>query len=1226
LLHLAAFAALVAVADPLPPPAPAAPDLRWPGASAALDAHARAAVRAATRGDRLALARVYRLWNLSTLIDQPTRVAAALDAVIAARRADPLTQAHARHLRADLMIRAGVLDGAAAIRRGLGLVSAGKIIGPFDNSAGSGHAAAYPPELGIDLDAAVPGLRHPVRWRDLGSVARFGVIELSQLVRPRRDATAYVLFSVEAEREVKAALRFGANDRVKVFWDGAPIFEADRVGHGGMDQHSVPVVITPGAHRVMIKVSWGEGRARLLARITAPDGSAAEGVRLGAGDVTSVTAPSTASAPTAASHRITLVDDAFRSFRGTAENLALRSDLYAMLGLFDRRKLPTPPQSDLQAAIRADPSNPTLRFFYAHRIDEQDRAVATQQLRAALESDPGHAPSLVKLASMARGSSRPLEARELLAKAIAADPELVPARLALTSLRFDNPYERVAATAELAAFEGLAGSPEALAELARRRESIEDRARAMVAAQASLRIDTRQHDARSLLIRAYRDAGDRAKAIELINDAVAIRPWSARLRLDRAKMIAGAGTDDARSAAIASLRGSGAAFDASPAFYDLAAQLHLELQQREQALAALDRSVELDPKRAEVRRHRAFIAGEKSELEDAYTIDARALLETPVSTEEEKWGAIYLADRTAVRLYDSGQSTRFKQFVLRVHNDKLGDALRVHRVSFSPSRERVEVLTAERIRPNREVVKARRISEQGPRGKVSGMYVDARYKSIQFDRVESGDLIHIRYRVDSVGQNFFGAFFGQVEGLQSGLPKQRVLFVALAPEARPLHAASIRAPQPKVEIRDGVQHTEWALDRVAPLDGEPFAPPYADRAMMVSVSTYRSWADLAEWYAGLFRDQLELDDGLRKTAKALIADADDEAEKIRRLYGHVLENTRYVGIELGIHGWKPFKATEVARRRYGDCKDKATLLAALLRDNGIDATIALVRTSDRGRMPDDHATMWAFNHAITYVPSQDLFLDGTAEFSGSTELPYLDQGAMVLVVHPDGRWTLTSPPKTRPEANVNHSTYTATLAADGALRLSGRERFRGARASRVRKEYEEPRTRRSRLEKLLGQVIPGVHVIDAQFSDLSKLEADAHYDYSAAVEQYGVYEDGVRRIPLALFKHHVANTYAALAERKEGLRIEYAWQTRNTVRYVLPESATIRQLPEGVSIDTPLLAFEQVVRRTDDGFETDDTITLKTDVIDVADYPAFREACLEIDRALGRVVEIEVAK
>jgi len=169
------------------------------------------------------------------------------------------------------------------------------------------------------------------------------------------------------------------------------------------------------------------------------------------------------------------------------------------------------------------------------------------------------------------------------------------------------------------------------------------------------------------------------------------------------------------------------------------------------------RSLDLDPNQPEVRRHRGALSGAKQELEDRVTKSTKDLLATPVSPDEMSWGAAYVTDRTAIQLYENGQSTRFQEMAIRLQNTKLKDGVRIQRIAYSPSREIVEILSAERIRPTGEIIKATSTSDDGERGKVAGMYVDRRFKTIAFDDIEQGDIVHIRYRTDSVGSNMFAA-------------------------------------------------------------------------------------------------------------------------------------------------------------------------------------------------------------------------------------------------------------------------------------------------------------------------------------------------------------------------------------------------------------------------------------------------------------------------------------
>jgi tetratricopeptide (TPR) repeat protein len=1211
----------------LPHAQPAPKDARWNGTNATIEALAQKLEKAAESKSPLTLGHLYRLWNMNTLLEQHRRVHQALEAVAAKKNLDPLVRAHVDFLLASCQAREGKLDEANKAIERAGLAREAMLIGPFENSAGQGHDEAYPPEVEIKLDQAIDGKAHAVRWRPIAHLAEHGVFELSHLVAPSSEATSYVLVAVESAKPVQAALRTGSQDQLKVFLNGGQVYAIDTRRAANLDQDAIPIAIPQGTSTLLLKSSWTGSTGRLMFRLTAPDGGSLPSVRI-KGDRASIErALGRKPGPVA---RFTVVgtsdaiDRAVDRAKGKdrAEALALRADLSAVLGLYDRRKLPTAPEVDLEGAIKLDPADPMKRFFYAHRAQERDPTLAQEQLEASLASDPGYVPSLFDLAEMARNASRRFDAEHRLVDAIARDPDFAPARVSLAALRFDADADRDLVLQELDKVAQEKPTPMLLGETAHMSMALEDRVRAARDAERALGIDFLDSAARNTVITVALDANDVPRAMRAIDDSIRIAPWQLANQLQKARALAASPEHYADSLGL--LKSLEGAFPDHAEVPNLMSELLLFRGDKQSALAALERSLELDPQQTEVRRHRGALSGARFELEDEYGVDGKRLATSKITPAEISWGAIHLSDRTAIRLYENGQCSRFQQTVIRLRNPNMKDALRVHRIAYAPGREVVEILSAERIRSSGEILKASNISDDGPRGKIAGMYVDRRFKTIMFDDLDAGDVVNIRYRIDSLGQNIFGSFFGDIAGLQSVLPKLDVLYTVIAPKGRALYAGQLNAPKPQITEANGSTQITWSVASLDALEVEPFEPPYPEVGAMVSVSTYKSWADLGKWYAGLFSEQLELDDAARSAGKKAIAGAKTNAEKITRLYDYVVKNTRYVGIELGIHGWKPFKASEVHRRRYGDCKDKATLLAALLRDNGIDAAITLVRTTDRGKVPEDNATMWAFNHAITYVPSEDLYLDGTAEFSGSRELPFLDQGAMGLVVSPDGQTHLATLPSSKPEENTNTSTYKATLTREGALLLEGTERFLGARAAPLRQEFEEDEQRKSTLEKQLNQVFAGVHISDLSFSDLADLEKPVQYTYRATIDRYGAEEDNRYLIPVALFQHQVANAYASLASRKTDLVDKHPWSTRNVIRYVLPKGAVLESIPEGEwKIDSAHISLVQNVRRTPDGFETDDVVTLKNARVPAADYAEFRKTCLAIDRALGRTVVIK---
>jgi hypothetical protein len=112
---------------------------------------------------------------------------------------------------------------------------------------------------------------------------------------------------------------------------------------------------------------------------------------------------------------------------------------------------------------------------------------------------------------------------------------------------------------------------------------------------------------------------------------------------------------------------------------------------------------------------------------------------------------------------------------------------------------------------------------------------------------------------------------------------------------------------------------------------------------------------------------------------------------------------RYTGIEFGEAAQIPRTPAETLTRRYGDCKDQAAVLVAMLRAAGIPAHLALLRSGVGQDIEPDLPGIGIFDHAIVYVPGEpDLWADPTDPFARFNELPLSDQGRMAMIVREGG--------------------------------------------------------------------------------------------------------------------------------------------------------------------------------------------------------------------------------
>src|SRR3954463_14598607 len=168
----------------------------------------------------------------------------------------------------------------------------------------------------------------------------------------------------------------------------------------------------------------------------------------------------------------------------------------------------------------------------------------------------------------------------------------------------------------------------------------------------------------------------------------------------------------------------------------------------------------------------------------------------------------------------------------------------------------------------------------------------------------------------------------------------------------------------------------------------------------------------------------------------------------------------------GVMGVGPFFLERHLTRRFGDCKDKASLMHAMLESIGIDSRLVLLRTRRMGNLDRGPASLAIFDHAILYVPKYDLYLDGTAEFHGSRELPGDDRGADALVIEPDGKGAkLRRVPEGKASDNFDETRVRVALEADGSASIDLTARTSGPFTAELRRTFESPDERSHRAEE-----------------------------------------------------------------------------------------------------------------------------------------------------------------
>ncbi|MGM0575815.1 MAG: DUF3857 domain-containing protein [Myxococcota bacterium] len=1086
--------------------------------------------------------------------------------------------------------------------RDAGVLLDGLVLGPLP---GPGVEASSEPATAFDPEGAYGGKRAEIGWRPFAGAALTGPLHLPDLLEADGDAHAFLAWGLEASRPTRAMIDLGTNGPVTAWLDGRRIVSWDGERPLTDWQHAVPVRLDAGLHRLVVRVGHRGEAPQVLPRVLDRRGRLPDPLRL-----VSPGFEEEATGWTSSERLPQPLPDLHDGDPALAGRLALLASDTSP----DRREA----ARILEEAVEAAPDDPDLRWLLG-RAERSDRDRARRAFEAAVErSDGRHPEALAALLRLHREQGLEAKADALARDLAEADPDH-PALLVDRLQRLARLSDAAAALGmeavggPLADHPGVAHLRGRLAqEAGRPLDAIESLTTAAVAWGAPPGLVDR-------IVGLSLRAGRPDDALLHLEAALARRPYAVPLHLAKARALAAgdAGPTEASRALADALE----LHPHSASLHEMRGRMLLLAGDRAAALEAVGRAAALRPQdRTLADYHRRL--QQRTGVAERHAVDPEEVIAGAADEPPAPEGARTLLDLHAIRVHDSGLSSHFRQQVIRLDDPSAVDRLEEIPFPYTPGEERLEVVEAEVLHPDGSRSRAAGVRDRRPGDRQGGVYTLAGARVVQFDRLEAGDVVHVRIRRDEVGsRNLFGAFFGVLMPVQEALPKRRLVVRVDAPTSRRLHAHGARLPEP-TRRRDGNrQVVEWDVRDLPGLEMEPRMPGWGDVAAYVNVSTYGSWDELAGWYANLVRPQLTLSPGLQRKAEALVADADSVRDEVAAVHAWVVRNTRYVGIEFGIHGFKPYRVTRVVRRGYGDCKDKTSLLVAMLDAVGVEARFVLVRTRNMGHVAPEPATLWAFNHAIAFVPALDAWLDPTSEFAGLGELPALDQGAMALrldVLGGDPRPELTTIPFLPAELNAATTEVDLTIAPTGDAEADVAMTVEGTSTPEWRRAFQEESRRRDRLAGLLSRAHAGTVLREARFEGLDALGRPLRVEALADLPGFARRVDDRLEVPVALDPNDLLRDLGRDASRHQPLVLDHPWRETSTVRLRLPDGARLRSAPDPVDVETPFGAFSMEVEATPGGAVIRSTLEVAVARVEPTRYPDFRRFLGDVTAARGR--------
>jgi Domain of Unknown Function with PDB structure (DUF3857) len=559
----------------------------------------------------------------------------------------------------------------------------------------------------------------------------------------------------------------------------------------------------------------------------------------------------------------------------------------------------------------------------------------------------------------------------------------------------------------------------------------------------------------------------------------------------------------------------------------------------------------------------------------------RSLAQQPVKKYGERVNAVVLLHETETTVKDSGETiTRVRRVVRVLRPD--GRTTAYQAVPFDDE-TKLNYMKGWSVSATGQEYEAKKddiVELSGGEG--FEVYSDEKYKAMRIPGVDVGTVVGVEWEQKRHPYTFEDQWF-----FQGRSPVERARFILHLPASWEFRAAWINHAEQAPAIQGGTYTWELSdIPRIEDEDEMPHVRALEGQLIVTFFSektkgrSYANWNDFGAWYAQLTADARDPSPALQQKVQEIAPASLPLLERIRALARFMQRDVRYAAIEIGIGGYQPHPATQVFSNRYGDCKDKATLLSSMLAQIGVKSYYVPVHT-DRGIYTDKTPPTNGFNHVILAIQLPEasynepmpalyehprlghlLIFDPTSTMVPLGQIPYYEQDNYGLLVSDQGG-ELIHLPLSKPELNRINRTAKLTLLPDGSVKGEVQEVRSGSLAaeSRLTFAHETNADRRKTLEKFLGQMVGNFQLESVEADNLDDIGKDLIIRYKFTAEHYAKNAG-----PLLLVRPRVLGEKLGSLDTTKPRHYPYEFEVptlqTDTFEFNLPDGYKVDELPD----------------------------------------------------------------
>jgi tetratricopeptide (TPR) repeat protein/transglutaminase-like putative cysteine protease len=458
---------------------------------------------------------------------------------------------------------------------------------------------------------------------------------------------------------------------------------------------------------------------------------------------------------------------------------------------------------------------------------------------------------------------------------------------------------------------------------------------------------------------------------------------------------------------------------------------------------------------------------------------------------------------------------------------------------------------------------------------------------ISFPNLEVGDTLEVKWTIRGKNPEHGGRFFTRYDFGDPGYPVVLDQLRVRVPAAMPFkYAATSGRVDPVISEAGGQRSYDWKVRNTPQLPRDENLPPKEDMRPSVVCSTFPSWEEIGRWKQKLRADSWASSPEIRKVVADVTRGLTEPAAKARALTFWMRRNIRYVSSGER-HDYTPHPPSRVFNNRFGDCKDTSQLLAVMMREAGLNVSLATLGTLDDGQVVEAVPSPWG-THAILAVTLADgeHWVDTTLSLGGWDYLPREDRNRVCYIVDPEGRVSMRRTPPPTADANRYEQTTNVYVAPDGSSRcertvatygdaaLGQRDNFvevpAGERRRQVAAELQEANTRARLLRLSVDEA--ALQDFDRPVTSQMTFEIPGHFNGSP--EREGAISDNRTWARLL--------AYNLDYDRQAPFEIPTPFESRHRYVVHVPPSYALDEVPAAKTITSSWGRFEVQVKPPSD--------------------------------------------